>query len=419
MCSNRNALSAALLAAVSVAFLPGQLSALECRPVASLNYFLLDQAENIPAGKPPFLGSVKKVEKRQNFNIYFILRGLKTHGKDCKIVADIKIVRPDGKLCFKSDNAVMLAGPVATTLGAEGALSPQFVKVALEDSDPLGQYVIKVTAVDQIGKDTASAETAVELVSAAEDFLPLDFADAKAQQLITYFYLQPQPEKLIPLYLGYCKLYREKLFRNPRHNPLIPLAFFYNALALNRQLLPQLADAGKDLDPICRNFTIMLLHYLKVDDAKIYERIGAAQAVGFRKLLADQTNPFDVERPNSPLQEDILWSQFFATGLFQPVKMIAEAMTAGKQGISLEEFRKIKQPTDAERQKLLQWLVGEAARWSLASNAKQHVLVRFYCETLLARNQAAPELSKYLREVLTDNAAKVTTQAAPAVPAAK
>lgn len=375
--------------------------ALECQPVASLNYNLTEQWNHLPPQQSPVIFSIKRVESRQNFNVYMILRQVAVKDGNCKVLADLQISRPDGKLCFHGRDIVALSGKATDAAPTNSFLSPQFVKVRLEDEDPLGLYTIRLTATDQNSRQTATATAMIELVSSPEDFLALDFADSKAQQVITYYYLQPQPEKLIPLFLGYCKQYRDTLRQNKNHNPMTVLAFFYQALALNRQLVPQLAVASKELDPVGKNFTIMLFYYLGVTDQRYYDEIGKAQSAGFRKILAEQPNPFEFDFPIMPLQLDILWSKFFAAGELQTVKTVVAAIAEIQRGITPEQFKAIAKPTPAEQMKLSHWLVGDAAKWSLGANARQHPLVRAYLENLAESPELKnPFIKKQLQEIL-------------------
>jgi len=384
----------------------GSAAALECRPVASLNYNLTEQWNNMPADQSPVLCTIKRVTSRQNFNVYIILDKVTIKGGNCKVLADLEIVRPDGKVCFAGRDIVALSGIVSVPAGHNSFLSPQFVKVRLEDADPLGKYTIKLTTKDVLSKQTATGEAAVELVSAREDLMAVDFTDPQSQQLMTYYYLQPEPEELVPLFLGYCKYYRDVLRKDGKHNPLTVLTFFYRAFDLNRQLIPPLAAAAHELDPIGKNFTIMLLYYLGVKEEKYYDEIGKAQAAGFRKILAVQPNPFEFDFPVMPLQLDMLWANFFVTGDFDPIRKIVMAIGEIRRGMSPEQFKAVKKPTNADQMKLSHWLVGYAAKWSLGANVRQHPLVRAYLEWLVK----SPDLKndfvrQQIQEILTTTAA--------------
>jgi hypothetical protein len=98
----------------------------------------------------------------------------------------------------------------------------------------------------------------------------------------------------------------------------------------------------------------------------------------------------------------MLWTTFFATGEFLPIKMLVEAMSDLNVGITPEQYKNLPVKTAEDGKKLVKWSIGAAALWSLTANAKTHQLVFFYCETLFQRDDTDKFIKSCLAKVLTD-----------------
>jgi hypothetical protein len=119
--------------------------------------------------------------------------------------------------------------------------------------------------------------------------------------------------------------------------------------------------------------------------------------------------PLAIKHPAVPLEQlpfdhpgilDALWGNFFATGDASPVLRIISALPLmdtpapkGKAGTPATR--------DAARKTILARLIGQAARWSLASNAWQHPRVLEICEKA-EKAERNPKLKKTLAGIVRE-----------------
>ena len=66
---------------------------------------------------------------------------------------------------------------------------------------------------------------------------------------------------------------------------------------------------------------------------------------------------------------------------------ILNSLSLVHEGITVEDYKKIANPTQEDQRKLMNGLVVEAAQWSIQSISKQHPLLRFYIEAVLKRQE--------------------------------
>jgi hypothetical protein len=376
-------------------------SALECTVNASLSGSFTDQWANVPPGRPPSLQMAGNVVKNQFFYVYVLFWNFAVKDGQAAVSFDIKSIRPDGKSYFEQKNIKGLPDKTKYTETKSVYMYPGYFKICLEDGDPDGKYIIQVTARDKFGDGSVTAECAVNLVSAPAQYEALDFTAKKTQDIMTFYYRDPQPQKLIPLFLGFCEVDPEMQKKNRNYSPMNMLMFFYRSFDANRYLLPELAKQAKTLGQPGKDYAIHILYYLNEKDGNLIASIGP-EAVALAGSLAKMPNPFSIAKITHPIQEDMLWTTFFATGEFLPIKMLVEAMSDLNVGITPEQYKNLPVKTAEDGKKLVKWSIGAAALWSLTANAKTHQLVFFYCETLFQRDDTDKFIKSCLAKVLTD-----------------
>ena len=85
---------------------------------------------------------------------------------------------------------------------------------------------------------------------------------------------------------------------------------------------------------------------------------------------------------------DALWTVFFVTGRHEPIRRLVGELRKREGVMTAAEMKKLgRKPTGAEMKRFMNGIIGGAAEWSLASNAKQHKLVGYYLEAMLLRKQ--------------------------------
>ena len=108
----------------------------------------------------------------------------------------------------------------------------------------------------------------------------------------------------------------------------------------------------------------------------------------FARVKSSGDSPLAFKEITHPAQLDALWTMFLTTGKFEPIRRLVHELRKRDGAMTIDEAKKLgRQLTEAEVKKLMPSLIASAADWSLASNAKQHELVAFYLEAMLARKQ--------------------------------
>lgn len=387
------------------------IQALECMVSISLIGSFNDQWNNVPPGRTPLLSTINNVVKKQYFYVYVLWEKFAVKNGQPAIWFDIQATRPDGKNYFEQKTLKGLPDNVKYTESKSIFMSPNYFKICFENDDPIGKYVFKIIAHDNFGNCSATSECAVNLVAAPEKYEALDFWAKANQDIVTSYYRNPQPQKLIPLFLGFCKAEPEMQKKNRNYSSMNMLMFFYRTFDANQYLLPELAKQANTLGQPDKNYAVYLLYYLNEKDKHLIESIGP-DAVAFAGNLSKVSNPFIIEKITHPIQEDMLWTSFFATGEFAPIKMLADTMNNMSSGITPEQYKNLPAKTQEDSKKLLNGAIGSAAMWSLTENAKTHPLVFYYCETLFQRDNSDKFIKSCLAQVL-NNASKGLSQSQP------
>lgn len=364
------------------------LLAVECRIDTTLLYDYNDQWNNIPKGRPPVLPSVKSVVKKQYFDVHVFLWKFKTVDNKVDCTYKIKIINPDGKIYYSSKELVAYKGKFT---GKSVFKAPSKLRICFEAKDSFGKYQIETVVYDKLGDTQASAKCSLVLKPMSEEYIPLKIGLKKNKpELATNYYCNPQPEKLIPFFLGLCQLQKElvktkKYDRKSKHACNLMMAFCYYTFKNNKYLIPPLIRAVEPYGIFYERNLVFLLHNLNMLDEKLYKELGD-KSQEFAAKLRKASNPFEFKKVRYSEQEDILWAQFFATGKYLPIKKLAEVMTQLKTNMSIKKYKGLKKKTVKDKKQLYEWIVALAARWSLQSNAIQHNLVFYYCETLFLRD---------------------------------
>ena len=380
------------------------LSAVECRVGTTLMYDYNEQWNNIPKGRPPVLPSVKSVVKKQYFDVHVFLWEFKVANNKADCTYKIKIITPDGKIYYESKESAAYKGIFA---GKSIFKVPNNLRICFEPKDPFGKYQIEAVIYDKIEKTEASVKCSIELKTMPKTYTPLKIGFNKKDKpkLATNYYRSPQPEKLIPFFLGFCQLQKDlvkakKYDKKKQHACNLLMAFCYYTFKNNQYLIPPLLKIVKNHDIFYQRNLVFLLHNLNVKDKLSYYKELGKEAQKFAAKLTKTANPFEFKKIHYSEQEDILWAEFFATGRYLPIKKLAEVMTQLQTNMTIEKFKKLKKKTAKDKKLLYEWLVGLAARWSLQSNAIQHDLVFYYCETLYLRDIKDSFVKTCLRGIL-------------------
>lgn len=335
-----------------------------------------DQWTGILPGRSPIVPGCTQAVREEPFtvNVLFVSPSVK-NGK----------VRVSGKLRMTdSSGKEKFSFPLKTQdFACEDSnsvfLFPDYVQVSFDPPDTLGEYTFSADLKDENSGETKTVSNVVQLVEKCT--YKVDNVPMKA---MNKFYSQPASQNIIPAFQDFLKKLPElKQKQGNAFNPVSLLGLFYYALKNNPQLLGEFAKYADTLDDAeSRCYAAAIMHEL---GDKAFSMLSEQTRKTWNPKMAGMFNIGN--EIVAPWQLDLLWSEFFVTGRREPVMRIANEIAKMKGNISLEDFKKIQNPTDENRKSLMAYLIGMAANWSLNSNAGQHMLVAQYLECALKRNE--------------------------------
>ena len=367
---------------------------------------LTDQIKFVMPNRGLQITTVSKVERQQPFSLNIAIGLKKPLERELKLIGDVVLTSPDGKQNTVLKDKELFVLPA----GAKGVIfSGSFLSVSFDPPDKNGKYQFSVTLKDAAGKvKKQSAE--VELVDSITNFDMMDFKEF--DQLLTYYYRNPQPGRLLAalnyfLSEGVIKL-RSK---GKKANALPVLWCFAKIFQHNPQFFDELAKmSGKD-KPRDQYLAILFYNIGKEFTGSYKAQINPhilKQISRYRKPIMSETDEI-----RFPQQLDLLWGEFFATGKFAPIKRIASALQK-KPELSIQEAKAItasgKKLTKAQEQLLINNVTKNAAVWSLNSNIRRggQLLAGFYLETIYARKLYPDEQAAFFISGILKN--KKSTQ---------
>ena len=342
-------------------------------PTRAVN--LDDQFDGILPNRPPHCPKVSRVACGEPFEVKIIFIGAKVRDGGIRLAGKLVMTGPKGK-----KQEVPLSGKIDKVSGdvAGVFLFPQSLRIMYEPQDPKGKNTFDVELTDEHSGRTAAASASVEYGDPAQPK-----PDEKAFERLVKYYREPAPEYIVPAFREFLAgLPKQKAREKAWFNPLPQLAFFYFLLKENPQCIPAFAELFKQLHNEEKYFAAVVLNFASEETAKVLTP-NQRQAIG-QQFKAD---PFLVEKASAPWQLDVCWAEFFVRGTRAPVMKIVQALSFANDAVTIDAYKKIAKPTKEDQRKLMNFLTARAARWSLSSLAKEHVLIRYYVEAALVRGE--------------------------------
>ena len=353
----------------------------------------MDGWYKIPQNSGPKIRIVDRVFQDQAFNLLILFRGYSADKKNnLHITYDLQVYDPQGNPTdAKGSNILAYQGPNPNVL----ILSQEIAQIAFTEKDPVGTYKIKVTAYDKMGNKSFSSETPIKLIKFS---LPKKFtSQKKANKWIMGYYNNPTPIKAIRGVQSLVQLDTKWL-----NNHLSILTFFKSIFSDNSFLLKNIA---KQFDSFSVEDKKRFLLISALTGDFVLEPIIKKNKE--KELQVFYNNAKKIKFPdikgeiNSPIQLDILWSEFLATGRYDPIRKIVSALKLKKFGGTLEKIKsgEIEKTKDTRRKAYLEATHGSAV-WSLGSNCIQMPLVFKYCAFMYENEKLSDDIKDQLGSVL-------------------
>ncbi|MCP3966384.1 MAG: hypothetical protein GY750_09540 [Lentisphaerae bacterium] len=367
----------------------------------SLSYSFSEQLAYIPPNEIPVLPVVSKVYATQLFDVYVFFQDFTIKNETTNVTFDVKVTGPDGSHFFGRKKLEGLVQSQKINVSFHVHLSPNIFRISFNPNDPKGTYRIAIKATDHLSGQTINTFTRIKLLGGPPMFYKaVNFTPREIGEYMCYYYRDPKPERLVPVFLGFCKICTDLRDEYPDFNHMALMAFFYKAFSMNKFLLPALANSAKDLPFSEKQHAVFLMHWM---DTPYRARLIAAMgpdAMQYDRTLEICHNPFIIKQARSSVQLDILWSLFFASGEFEPVFKILETMELMETGLKPEELKRMKGIAPGTKSRIRDWIVGHAAEWSLKVNCRRHRLLRYFCEAVFSDPETPPFIKYRLSKVL-------------------
>lgn len=332
------------------------LTGAECKTLVTLVPNVAERCSGILPGQALSLPSVSRVSHMQTFHVHLFFRDLTV--RDGKIKAGTRILIRDaaGTIHFDSRDSIKALELPAPAAGKQ-LLHPSGCRVVLgRDKNP-GDYTVEtevtdLNAVNSVARDTAKITLTINPPQEGKGFQ----SQREVMNFMRNYYLNPQPERIVPALRFWAGILPE-LRQGWRSRPLALYSWFYFALKPNPQWWKPFAVEVTKMEAPDRNGASLVLMALSGKKS--------------REL-------FEVQEVKTLWQENVLWSEFFATGGKAPVEKICRQIRRFPQGMRPEDYKMLQNPTAADREKLMNNIIGRSAMWSIRSFARTHKLVAGY-----------------------------------------
>lgn len=287
------------------------------------------------------------------------------------VLYDLDITYPDGRIQQAGKDLRLSIGPVPEA--NLFAYASQTASFSTDPGDPLGNYTFAVSVHDRVaGGATLHKTTTIQVIPYVEPVLPGDF---KPGVWMTSYYLNPSPAQALPALFKIAAI----IPKNNTDGWSPVLGFYEEVLKANPWLAPVFLERLKNAGEADRTLLLFILGYSWRHDSAI-----AALSKG-------PWPDADTGELNDPMQVDLLWGRFFATGAFAPVERIVSALHMHRFLGALDRLKASAPTATAPTPEVMGELVLKSAQWSLGRNARNHPLVLSYCSWMLA--QKNPDLT--------------------------
>ena len=380
-------LAAASLLACAASF------ALDGRLFFTLAPNVEDQFVHIMPFRPPNVPHVGRCVRNQPVMLHLVLANPAT-GADGKVLVEIESIRsigPDGKekeFVEPGKPAVALEGVKKNPEDGSGVmLANPSIEMIAEDGDPLGKTRIVFRLRDRGDGSVLELEAEIELVEKLEGEPDKPMTDEDLNKFITGYYKEPDPAKIPAAFAAFLRFDEKIIGEKKSYDPLMWLCGFAELYRLNPLLRPALIRSAAEYSNIHKLYVALILDKAGAKEDELKDADPELKLL-FANVKSKGNSPLAFDEITSPAQLDALWTQFLVTGKFEPIRRLVRELRKRDDAMTVDEAKKLgRKPTDGEMKRIMGYLIGRAAEWSLASNAKQHPLVAFYLEAILNRKQ--------------------------------
>ena len=352
----------------------------------------LDFWYRTPTSSGPSLSVVERVNPNDAVLLLVLLEGIGDAGRGKgQVTLRVSTIDPAGETEILAEDVPAWDD----TLPAKGILtiSRAVLEFYFDDKEPAGTTTIVVEATDAGSGTTARTEAALELVPWSYGLVP---DDEHAGDWVTDYYRAPAPGQAVRAYLEYADVESKK---TEGWNYAV-LGFYRTIFQGSPWLVDHLVGRFEGADNSQQMKIIAMLHL--VGQGERIEQLPFGDEASRKKVRAEAEKlvlPDPYAPIEGPVQLDLLWGEFLATGRYAPVRQLVTALDLAPFEDDVEAFPKSKK-TEKDKQRFLKGVTFQAARWSLDSNMKQHPLVLAYATQIAEQEKLGKDARKQLEALL-------------------
>ena len=353
----------------------------------------MDGWYKIPPNSCPNIHKATSVLQDQIFNLLIFFRDYSADINDnLYIKYDVQIYDPQGNPTEdKASDLVAYQGPMGNSKAL--VLNQEYLKIVFTEKYPLGTYIIKVTASDEISGKTFTSEVALDLVP----FVNRQYFQSQEEVGLWFmeYYKSPSPAKAISAVQNSIQLDTEWLNDN-----LNILSFFSNVFRKNKFLWKHVANNFSSFSTDDKK-RFLIISAISEDSTLVAKIEGKSELISFYASSRNLELPNTNGKITSPVQLDVLWSEFLSTGKYAPIRKIVSALALKEYEGSIVKIKSGKfDATEELAKKAYLEATYRSAIWSLKSNCKQMPLVFKYCAYLYENENLEADIKNQLGEIL-------------------
>lgn len=369
----------------------------------------MDGWYRIPPNTGPRIHRAHSIYQDQEFNLLIFFRGYAADQNNrVHVTYDVQVYDPSGgKTDDKGNNLLAYEGPA----GSPNAimLNQQYLKIVFTDKYDIGTYKINVTAYDKISNKSFTTEVPVELVSFK---MPEAFSSQKeVGEWMMKYYINPTPTKAITALQQYVKPDIEWINENQSLLSFFKIIYKNNPFLL-KNISRQFSSFSKEDQ---KKFLLMSsilgdTEYMQKDISSFPDDLE-----DYLLEISELNIPETSGEINSAEQLDILWSEFLATGRYEPIRKIVNSLSLSQYKGTLEKIKsgEIKTVTDDIKTKAYLEATYQSAIWSLTSNMKQMPLVLKYCIFMYQNEELDKNIHNQLGSIIQIAQSDINKENAP------
>ncbi|PSM51918.1 hypothetical protein CBLAS_0551 [Campylobacter blaseri] len=362
--------------------------------VATKDYTFMDKWSKIKSNDGPTLVGSDTIFKNQYFYIVvpFSHYDMKDDGM-VDISLSIKVVKPNGKEAFSEGIADFYKHkntPKDMVLIGDAVL-----KISFEDVDEFGEYKIYAKITDNISGKTKELNSKINLVELPKysDFVVKN--DKELGKWLSFYYTKLEPEKALSNFIYFTKSSIAKKNRLSLHIAEFFLEIFKN----NTFLYPDILEALKNEKGYARNMLLFLISNLDIDENLFINELTKDEKESYLKFKKSPIpNPY--EEIMHPMQLDMLWTNFMASGSYKPILKLIQTLDYVEYDGALKTYKNKNNKTQNDKKNALYNAIYGSLVWSLKSNMQQHKLVKQYMEWAYAHENLNDVQKRELGKIL-------------------